>query len=113
MVALTVLGISFFFLNVYTKHGDEVVVPDFEGIYIKDLDKFIEDHNVRYEIVDSIYKETLQAALKGGRGYRWTNPGMEFDRGIGEDIKYNLKVLFPDSGVEYIQRKSEFEIYWN
>ena len=64
-------------------------------------------------IVDSIYKETLQAALKGGRGYRWTNPGMEFDRGIGEDIKYNLKVLFPDSGVEYIQRKSEFEIYWN
>ena len=55
LVALMVLGISFLFLNVYTKHGDEVVVPDFEGIYIKDLDKFIEDHNVRYEIVDSIY----------------------------------------------------------
>ena len=55
LVALTVLGISFLVLNVYTKHGDEVVVPDFEGIYIKDLDKFIEDHNVRYEIVDSIY----------------------------------------------------------
>ena len=55
LVALTALGISFLFLNVYTKHGDEVVVPNFEGIYIKDLDKFIEDHNVRYEIVDSIY----------------------------------------------------------
>ena len=55
LVALSSLGISFLFLNVYTKHGDEVVVPDFEGIYIKDLDKFIEDHNVHYEIVDSIY----------------------------------------------------------
>ena len=55
LVAFTILGISILFLNVYTKHGDEVVVPDFEGIYIKDLDKFIEDHHVRYEIVDSIY----------------------------------------------------------
>ena len=49
-------------------------------------------------IVDSIYKETVRAAIKGASGYRWSNPGMEFDKGIGEDIKYNLKVLFPDSG---------------
>jgi hypothetical protein len=31
-------------------------------------------------IVDSIYKETLHAAIKGAPGYRWSNPGMEFDR---------------------------------
>jgi hypothetical protein len=38
---------------------------------------------------------------------------MEFDKGIGEEIKYNLQVLFPDSGVEYLERRNEFEIYWN
>ena len=64
-------------------------------------------------IVDSIYKETIRAAIKGAPGYRWSNPGVEFDKGIGEDIKYNIQVLFPDSGVEYIDRKNEFEIYWN
>ena len=55
VVALLVLWGSFALLNVYTKHGDEVEVPNFEGIYTKDLDKFVEGHNVRYEIVDSIY----------------------------------------------------------
>jgi hypothetical protein len=55
LVAFLVLWGSFALLNVYTKHGDEVVVPDFEKIYIRDLDKFVEGHNVRYEIVDSIY----------------------------------------------------------
>ena len=54
LVAFLVLWGSFALLNVYTKHGDEVVVPDFEKIYIRDLDKFVEGHNVRYEIVDSI-----------------------------------------------------------
>ena len=64
-------------------------------------------------IVDSIYKETIRSAIKGVPGYRWSNPGMEFDRSMGDDIKYNLQVLFPDSMVEYIERKNEFEIYWN
>lgn len=63
-------------------------------------------------IVDSIYKETIRSAIKGVPGYRWTNPGMEFDRSMGDDIKYNLQVLFPDSYVDYIVRKNEFEIYW-
>lgn len=64
-------------------------------------------------IVDSIYKETIRSAIKGVPGYRWSNPGMEFDRSMGDDIKYNLQVLFPDSEVDYIERKNEFEIYWN
>lgn len=55
LVAFAILGISILFLSLYTKHGDEVVVPNFEGIYVKDLDTFIDDHNVEYEIVDSIY----------------------------------------------------------
>ena len=64
-------------------------------------------------IVDSIYKETIRSAIKGIPGYRWSNPGMEFDKSMGDDIKYNLQVLFPDSYVEYIERRNEFEIYWN
>ena len=64
-------------------------------------------------IVESIYKEAIHAAIRGVPGYRWSNPGMDFDKAIGDDIKYNLQVLFPDSGVEYLERKNEFEIYWN
>ncbi len=55
VIAFGVLWGSFALLNVYTKHGDEVVVPNFEKIYIRDLDKFLEGQDVRYEIVDSIY----------------------------------------------------------
>lgn len=50
---LLVLGMVF--LNFYTLHDSKVEVPDFKGIYISDLDKFVEGHSVSYEIVDSVY----------------------------------------------------------
>lgn len=42
-------------LSAYTEHGEFVTVPDFKGQTIADLNKFVEDKNVAYQIIDSIY----------------------------------------------------------
>jgi len=60
VIIASVLGFAILFggfmlLDVYTKHGDEVEVPDFAGIYINDLEKFVEGHDLNFEIVDSVY----------------------------------------------------------
>lgn len=44
-----------FWLNTTTKHGESIKVPDFNGVKITELDKFVEDKNVRYLVIDSIY----------------------------------------------------------
>ncbi len=48
-----------FFLDMYTLHNEHVEVPNFQGIYAKDLDKFVEGHDLQYEVVDSIYNLKL------------------------------------------------------
>jgi eukaryotic-like serine/threonine-protein kinase len=43
------------FLSSYTKHGEFVVVPDFVGKQIPELESFVTDKRVAYQIIDSIY----------------------------------------------------------
>lgn len=38
-----------------TNHGETVAVPDFSGISIKELDKFVADKNLHYLVIDSLY----------------------------------------------------------
>ena len=44
-----------FWLSSYTSHGQTIKVPDFTGVKLTDLDKFIADKKVRYLVIDSIY----------------------------------------------------------
>lgn len=53
--ALLVLWIGFKLFGVYTKHGETIPVPDFAGRSVFELDEFVADKKVRYEIIDSIY----------------------------------------------------------
>ena len=53
--ALLILWIAFKMMGVYTDHGDIVTVPDFVGKHISSLDNFVEDKNINYRIIDSIY----------------------------------------------------------
>ena len=46
-------------LDWYTRHGEEAEVPDFKGVYIKDLPAFIDGHPINYEIVDSVYSNKV------------------------------------------------------
>jgi len=42
-------------LSSYTNHGEFVTVPDFKGQEVNNLDVFIKDKGITYQIIDSIY----------------------------------------------------------
>ena len=50
-----VLWISFRSLGSFTHHGETISVPDFFNVRSDDLNKFIGDKNLRYEIIDSVF----------------------------------------------------------
>ena len=53
----------FKWLNNYTNHNDVVNVPDFDGIHIKSLDSLVDAHDLRYEIIDSIFDKSKQKGV--------------------------------------------------
>lgn len=55
VTVLAFLWVCLLFMDFYTLHDSKATVPDFKGLYIKDLDKFVDGHNLRYEIIDSVY----------------------------------------------------------
>ena len=38
-----------------TNHGEVIKVPDFSGLGLKELDKFVADKNLHYLVIDSLY----------------------------------------------------------
>jgi beta-lactam-binding protein with PASTA domain len=56
-IVVSVLSILAFlwFLKYYSRFGSETKVPNFVGVYTKDLDTFIDSYDVEYLITDSIY----------------------------------------------------------
>ncbi len=54
LVGLLLFGISSW-LSHYTSHNEFVVVPEFKGQEVKNLDSFVEDKSLSYQIIDSIY----------------------------------------------------------
>lgn len=55
VTALIFLWLIFLLAGWYTDHGETVEVPDFNGKNISELNKFIEDKEMYFEIIDSIY----------------------------------------------------------
>lgn len=39
----------------YANHGETIAVPDFTGVKLSQLDQFVSDKHVRYQIIDSLY----------------------------------------------------------
>lgn len=58
-IYLVVVILLFFivtkWLNSTTRHGESIKVPDFKDLKLAELDNFIADKNVKYEVIDSIY----------------------------------------------------------
>lgn len=50
-----IMWLVFSWLKSTTNHGEVVIVPDFSGIGLKELDKFVSDKNLKYLVIDSIY----------------------------------------------------------
>ena len=49
-----IFGISVF-LDTYTKHDEFIEVPDFKGFHYSEVDEYITDKGLRYQITDSIF----------------------------------------------------------
>lgn len=58
IIILLIFGLIFGalkWLSSYTNHGETVLVPDFKGLSVKELNDFVKDKDVNYQIIDSIY----------------------------------------------------------
>jgi len=78
IILLTVFVLLFSltkWLSKYTSHGEYVLVPDFRGQKIENLDQFIDTTDVKYQIIDSIY-----------------DPNEDFGKVIRQDPEPNSKV---------------------
>jgi eukaryotic-like serine/threonine-protein kinase len=58
LIIALLLGVALLYaifksLDVYTLHGETITVPDFKGKKVKELNAFIQDKKVRYQIIDS------------------------------------------------------------
>ncbi len=59
--AIVILIFSvFIILNAYTNHGEAISVPDFTGLTISEVEKIINDKNLQFKIVDSIYTDKVE-----------------------------------------------------
>lgn len=54
-IAAVSLWLTMKWLDSYTFHGTSVAVPDFKGVNIDNLDEFVADKEVGYEIIDSVF----------------------------------------------------------
>lgn len=57
LIFIALLGIVLWGLNIYTKHGDYVVVPSLRGMQVNDAARMLNDLDLKYEIVDSVFKK--------------------------------------------------------
>lgn len=81
LIVLTFVFGSKWFLNLGTRHGDELEVPDFRGKTIEEAMAMAENLDIRLEVVDSVYS-------KKGRGtIREHNPA------AGSMVKEGRRIL--------------------
>lgn len=57
----TVITLIFFYiyLPVITNHGESITVPDLQGVSIDELQEFLVERDLRFEVVDSVYSAEL------------------------------------------------------
>ena len=53
IIAVVFVGISFWGLNIYTKHGDRIQVPDVETLTLESVATYLEQNELRYQVLDS------------------------------------------------------------
>ena len=63
-IALLILIIffigAFLWLDSYTNHGERIIVPDLQGLNEKAAAKLLEDKELKYEIIDSVFVKNKQ-----------------------------------------------------
>ena len=62
VLVIAICWVVFWRLDVYTRHGESVEVPDLSGMYVEEAELILKDSNLGYEIIDSVYIRSM----KGG-----------------------------------------------
>lgn len=73
----------FFFLKIYTLHGQGTPVPDFTGLTEQQLQHLIETQKLRYTIIDSVYINNAPKGIVVDQTPR-----------AGEKVKKNRNIFF-------------------
>ena len=47
-------------LDVYTRHNEDVVVPDVKGLGIEEAAEFFKSNNLRYNVIDSVFSKSVK-----------------------------------------------------
>jgi beta-lactam-binding protein with PASTA domain len=55
VVTIIVIWFATLFLGVFTKHAQEITVPDLTGIKMEELSNYLGERHLDYEIIDSVY----------------------------------------------------------
>ncbi|MDR2065603.1 MAG: PASTA domain-containing protein [Prevotellaceae bacterium] len=55
LLFVAIIFASKWFLSCFTRHGESFPVPDFKGMYIEDVKRQAEEHNLNIEISDSLF----------------------------------------------------------
>jgi beta-lactam-binding protein with PASTA domain len=65
LIAIVILGILVFlvlqWLNIYTRHGKQVTVPDVKGMQVEQAAPFFKQQTLQYVVVDSMYAKNKAA----------------------------------------------------
>jgi len=62
-LALFFLIILFVLLSLksWTRHGESILLPDFRGLQVEELEYFVKENHLNYKIIDSVYNDSLLA----------------------------------------------------
>ena len=52
--------VVFWRLDVYTRHGEAVEVPDLSGMYVEEAELILKDCDLDYEVIDSVYIRSMR-----------------------------------------------------
>ena len=63
VVVLVLLVGAMIFLNVATKHGQELTVPDLSNLTIEQADSVANSHDMVVDVTDSVYVKRMKTTI--------------------------------------------------
>lgn len=61
VVVVVLVAAAIFYLERYTRHGDEVQVPDLREMYVEEAQLILREMNLSVEVIDSTYSKKVAA----------------------------------------------------
>jgi beta-lactam-binding protein with PASTA domain len=71
------------YIDIYTLHDEYIVLPDFYGVHVNDLDSVCKTLNLRYIVIDSVFNREVERGII-----------LEQDPISGTKVKENRRIYF-------------------